>query len=47
VRFTFRMDDVMNAVLGVGSVRERCDQTFMESVVVPSLLIDAGPLVLP
>ncbi len=47
LRFTFRMDDVMNAILGVGSVRERCDQTFMESVVVPSLLIDAGPLVLP
>ena len=47
LRFTFRMDEVMNAILGVGSVRERCDQTFMESVVVPSLLIDAGPLVLP
>jgi predicted Zn-dependent protease len=47
LRFTFRMADVMNAVLAVGSVRERCDQTFMESVVVPSLLIDAGPLVLP
>ena len=47
VRFTFKMDDVMNAILGVGTVRERCDQTFMESIVVPSLLIDAGPLVLP
>jgi predicted Zn-dependent protease len=47
VRFTFKMDDVMNAILGVGAVRERCDQTFMESIVVPSLLIDAGPLVLP
>jgi predicted Zn-dependent protease len=47
LRFTFRMVDVLNAVLGVGSVRERCDQTFMDSVVVPSLLIDAGPLVLP
>ena len=47
LRFTFRMDEVLNAVLGIGSVRERCDQTFMESVVVPSLLIDAGPLVLP
>ncbi|MFI5697642.1 metallopeptidase TldD-related protein [Kribbella sp. NPDC051586] len=47
LRFTFRMEDVMNAVIGVGSVRERCDQTFMESVVVPSLLIDAGPLTLP
>ncbi|MEV6410028.1 metallopeptidase TldD-related protein [Kribbella sp. NPDC051718] len=47
VRFTFRMDDVLNAVLGVGSVRERCDQTFMDSIVVPSLLIEAGPLVLP
>ncbi|TCN31547.1 putative Zn-dependent protease [Kribbella orskensis] len=47
LRFTFKMDDVMNAILGVGAVRERCDQTFMESIVVPSLLIDAGPLVLP
>ncbi len=47
LRFTFRMVDVMNAVLAVGSTRERCDQTFMDSVVVPSLLIDAGPLVLP
>ena len=47
LRFTFRMGDVLNAVLGVGSVRERCDQTFMDSIVVPSLLIDAGPLVLP
>jgi predicted Zn-dependent protease len=47
LRFTFRMDDVLNAVLAVGSTRERCDQTFMDSVVVPSLLIEAGPLVLP
>jgi hypothetical protein len=41
------MADVLNAVLAVGSVRERCDQTFMDSIVVPSLLIEAGPLVLP
>ncbi|MDX6264603.1 MAG: PmbA protein, partial [Kribbellaceae bacterium] len=47
LRFTFRMADVLNAVLAVGSVRERCDQTFMDSIVVPSLLIEAGPLVLP
>ncbi|WP_427889069.1 metallopeptidase TldD-related protein [Kribbella sp. GL6] len=47
VRFTFRLADVMDAVIGVGAARERCDQTFMESVVVPSLLIEAGPLVLP
>ncbi|MFC6160064.1 metallopeptidase TldD-related protein [Kribbella jiaozuonensis] len=47
LRFTFRMDDVMNAIIGIGSTRERCDQTFMESVVVPSLLVEAGPLVLP
>ena len=40
-------DDEKKAVIGVGAVRERCDQTFMESVVVPSLLIEAGPLVLP
>jgi predicted Zn-dependent protease len=47
LRFTFRMDEVLNAVLAVGSIRERCDQTFMDSIVVPSLLIEAGPLVLP
>lgn len=47
LRFTFRMDEVLNAIVGIGSARERCDQTFMESVVVPSLLIEAGPLVLP
>ncbi|MEU8223589.1 metallopeptidase TldD-related protein [Kribbella sp. NPDC048915] len=47
LRFTFRMQDVLNAVIGVGAERQRCDQTFMESVVVPSLLIEAGPLVLP
>ncbi|GAA1160938.1 hypothetical protein GCM10009630_69030 [Kribbella jejuensis] len=46
LRFTFRMDEVLNAVLAVGAVREIGDQTFMDSVVVPSLLIDAGPLVL-
>ncbi|MFG1818181.1 TldD/PmbA family protein [Kribbella sp. NPDC049174] len=47
VRFTFRMEDVLNAVLAVGNTRECGDTTFMDSVVVPSLLIDAGPLVLP
>jgi predicted Zn-dependent protease len=47
VRFTFRMVDVLNAVLAVGNTRECGDTTFMDSVVVPSLLIDAGPLVLP
>ncbi|MEU4191312.1 metallopeptidase TldD-related protein [Kribbella sp. NPDC026611] len=46
VRFTFRMDEVLNAVLAVGAVRELGDQTFMDSVVTPSLLIEAGPLAL-
>ncbi|WP_432941680.1 metallopeptidase TldD-related protein [Kribbella sp. CA-253562] len=46
LRFTFRMDEVLKAVIGVGATREICDQTFMDSIVVPSLLIDAGPLVL-
>jgi hypothetical protein len=40
------MDEVLNAVLAVGRTRECGDTTFMDSVVVPSLLIDAGPLVL-
>jgi predicted Zn-dependent protease len=47
VRFTFRMSDVLNAVLAVGRDRECGETPFMESVVTPSLLIDAGPLVLP
>jgi predicted Zn-dependent protease len=47
VRFTFRMVDVLNAVVAVGNTRECGDTTFMDSVVVPSLLVDAGPLVLP
>jgi predicted Zn-dependent protease len=47
VRFTFRMDKVLNAVLAIGNTRECGDTTFMDSVVVPSLLIDAGPLTLP
>jgi hypothetical protein len=41
------MDEVLTAVLGIGRTRECGDTTFMESIVVPSLLIDAGPLVLP
>ncbi|TDV49962.1 metallopeptidase TldD-related protein [Actinophytocola oryzae] len=44
VRFTFRMDEVLNAVLAVGDARERGDQTFMESVTAPAVLVDAGPL---
>jgi predicted Zn-dependent protease len=43
VRFTFRMDEVLNAVLAVGSTRERGEQTFMESVTAPAVLVDAGP----
>ncbi|MFG1908583.1 TldD/PmbA family protein [Kribbella sp. NPDC048928] len=46
LRFTFRMDEVLNSVLAVGAAREIGDQTFMDSVVVPALLIDAGPFVL-
>jgi len=43
VRFTFRMDEVLNAILAVGAERERGDQTFMESVTAPAVLVDAGP----
>ncbi|WP_029138514.1 metallopeptidase TldD-related protein [Nakamurella lactea] len=46
VRLTFRMDDVLRAVLAVGKQRERGEVVFMESVVAPGLLIDAGPFVL-
>jgi predicted Zn-dependent protease len=46
VRLTFRMDEVLRAVLAVGRDRERGEAPFMESVVAPTLLIDAGPFVL-
>ncbi|MCW3844132.1 metallopeptidase TldD-related protein, partial [Micromonospora yasonensis] len=46
VRLTFRMDEVLRAVLAVGRERERGETVFMESVVAPALLIDAGPIVL-
>jgi predicted Zn-dependent protease len=44
VRLTFRMDEVLNAVLAVGRDRERGEVPFMESVTAPALLIEAGPL---
>jgi predicted Zn-dependent protease len=44
VRLTFRMDEVLNAVLAVGRRRERGEAVFMESVVAPALLVDAGPI---
>lgn len=43
VRLTFRMDEVLNAVLAVGTERQRGEQTFMESTVAPAILVDAGP----
>jgi predicted Zn-dependent protease len=43
VRFTFRMDEVLSAVLAVGARRECGETPFMESVVAPALVIDAGP----
>jgi predicted Zn-dependent protease len=43
VRLTFRMDEVLNAVLAVGKDRERGEAVFMESIAAPALLIDAGP----
>jgi predicted Zn-dependent protease len=45
VRLTFRMDEVLRAVVAVGRDRERGEAVFMESVVAPSLVIDAGPIV--
>jgi predicted Zn-dependent protease len=44
VRLTFRMNEVLDAVLAVGRDRERGEVPFMESVVAPALLVDAGPL---
>lgn len=44
VRLTFRLDEVLRSVLAVGRDRERGDAPFIESVVAPALLIDAGPL---
>jgi predicted Zn-dependent protease len=47
VRLTFRMDEVLAAVLAVGRERECGETPFMESVVAPSLLIETGPLAIP
>jgi predicted Zn-dependent protease len=44
VRLTFRMDEVLRAVVGVGKDRERGETPFMESIVAPALLVEAGPL---
>jgi predicted Zn-dependent protease len=46
VRLTFRMDDALAAVAALGSARERGELVFMESVVAPALLVEAGPLAL-
>ncbi|MET7998090.1 metallopeptidase TldD-related protein [Amycolatopsis sp. NPDC005232] len=43
VRLTFRMDEVLDHIVAVGAERERGEQTFMESITAPSLLVDAGP----
>ncbi|WIX76690.1 metallopeptidase TldD-related protein [Amycolatopsis carbonis] len=43
VRLTFRMDEVLDHILAVGAERERGEQTFMESITAPALLVDAGP----
>ncbi|QYN18993.1 metallopeptidase TldD-related protein [Amycolatopsis sp. DSM 110486] len=42
VRLTFRMDEVLDYILAVGAERERGEQTFMESITAPALLVDAG-----
>ncbi len=44
VRLNFRMDEVLRAVTAVGSARERGELVFMESVVTPALLVEAGPI---
>jgi predicted Zn-dependent protease len=46
VRLTFRLSDVLNAVLAVGRDRQCGELPFIESVVAPALLIDAGPFTL-
>lgn len=46
VRLTFRMTDVLRAVVAVGRQRERGEAVFMESVVAPSLVIGAGAITL-
>jgi predicted Zn-dependent protease len=46
VRLTFRMDAVLNAVMAVGRDRECGEQPFIESVVAPAILVDAGPFTL-
>lgn len=43
VRLTFRMDEVLRAVIAVGAERRRGEAVFMESAVAPALLVEAGP----
>jgi predicted Zn-dependent protease len=43
IRLTFRMDEVLKAVIAVGAERRCGEAPFMESAVAPALLIDAGP----
>ncbi len=44
VRLTFRMSDVLRAVVAVGRGRERGEAVFMESVVAPSVVVEAGAI---
>jgi predicted Zn-dependent protease len=46
IRLTFRMDEVLQAVIAVGDERRCGEQPFMESTVAPALLVDAGPFLL-
>jgi predicted Zn-dependent protease len=46
VRLTFRMSDVLQAVVAVGQERERGEAVFMESVVAPSVVVEAGAITL-
>lgn len=43
VRLTFRLDEVLSTVVAVGAERERGELVFMESVVAPAILVEAGP----
>lgn len=44
IRLTFRMDEVLRAVCAVGARREISEAPFIESVVVPGLVVGSGPL---
>ncbi len=43
-RFTFKLIDLLSAIVGLGKVRERGEAVFMESIAAPAALVSAFPV---